>query len=96
MRRRPGGLCQLRRFYGLLGGCDRAWQRLKSWLMHFDGAKQRMAIMAGPNGQAVMRHFAEKAKARKAKDAAKTARRGDPVPGQVKLEEVEDDGTMPF
>ena len=74
---------------------------LKSWLMHFDGAKQRMVIMAGPNGQAVMRHFAEKAKARKAKarkakDAAKTARRGDPVPGQVKLEEVEDDGTMPF
>lgn len=69
---------------------------LKSWLMHFDGAKQRMSIMAGPDGQAVMRHFAEKAKARKAKDAAKTARRGDPVPGQVKLEEVEDDGTMPF
>lgn len=69
---------------------------LKSWLMHFDGAKQRMSIMAGPDGQAVMRHFAEKAKARKAKDAAKTARRGDPVPGQVKLEEVKDDGTMPF
>lgn len=69
---------------------------LKSWLMHFDGAKQRMSIMAGPDGQAVMRHFAEKAKARKAKDAAKTARRGDPVPGQVKLEEVENDGTMPF
>lgn len=69
---------------------------LKSWLMHFDGAKQRMSIMAGPDGQAVMRHFAEKAKARKAKDAAKTARRGDPVPGQVKLEGVEDDGTMPF
>lgn len=69
---------------------------LKSWLMHFDGAKQRMSIMAGPDGQAVMRHFAEKAKARKAKDAAKTARRGDPVPGQVKLEEVEDDGTMLF
>lgn len=69
---------------------------LKSWLMHFDGAKQRMSIMAGPDGQAVMRHFAEKAKARKAKDAAKTARRGDPVPGQVKLEEVEGDGTMPF
>lgn len=69
---------------------------LKSWLMHFDGAKQRMSIMAGPDGQAVMRHFAEKAKARKAKDAAKTARRGDPVPGQVKLEEVDADGTMPF
>lgn len=69
---------------------------LKSWLMHFDGAKQRMSIMAGPDGQAVMRHFAEKAKARKAKDAAKTARRGDPVPGQVKLEEVEGDGTMLF
>lgn len=69
---------------------------LKSWLMHFDGSKQRMSIMAGPDGQAVMRHFAEKAKARKAKDAAKKARRGDSVPGQVKLEEVEDDGTMPF
>lgn len=69
---------------------------LKNWLMHFDGAKQRMSIMAGPDGQAVMRHFAEKAKARKAKDAAKKARRGDPVPGQVKLEEIEDDGAMPF
>ena len=66
---------------------------LKSWLMHFDGAKQRMAIMAGPNGQAVMRHFAEKAKAKKAKDAGK---RTDPVPGQVKLTEIRDDGDMPF
>lgn len=69
---------------------------LKSWLMHFDGSKQRMSIMAGPDGQAVMRHFAEKAKARRAKDAAKKTERGDPVPGQVKLEEIEDDGTMPF
>ena len=69
---------------------------LKSWLMHFDGSKQRMSIMAGPDGQAVMRHFAEKAKARKAKDAAKKTKRGDPVPGQVKWSEVEDDGTMPF
>lgn len=69
---------------------------LKSWLMHFDGRKQRISIMAGPDGQAVMRHFAEKAKARKAKEAGKNAKRGAPVPGQVKLEEVEDDGTMPF
>lgn len=69
---------------------------LKSWLMHFDGAKQRMSIMAGPDGQAVMRHFAEKAKAKKAKDAAKKTSRQDPVPGQVKLTEIKDDGTMPF
>ena len=69
---------------------------LKSWLMHFDGKKQRISIMSGPDGQAVMRHFAEKAKARKAKEAGKNAKRGAPVPGQVKLEEVEDDGTMPF
>lgn len=66
---------------------------LKSWLMHFDGAKQRMSIMAGPNGQAVMRRFAKKAKAKKAKDAGK---RTDPVPGQVKLTEIKADGTMPF
>lgn len=69
---------------------------LKSWLMHFDGGKQRMSIMAGPDGQAVMRHFAEKAKAKKAKDAAKKTSRTDPVPGQVRLVETKDDGTMPF
>ena len=69
---------------------------LKSWLMHFDGAKQRMSIMAGPDGQAVMRHFAEKAKVKKAKDAAKKTSRQDPVPGQVGLTEIKDDGTMPF
>lgn len=69
---------------------------LKSWLMHFDGAKQRMSIMAGPDGQAVMRHFAEKAKVKKAKDAAKKTSRQDPVPGQVRLTEIKDDGTMPF
>ena len=39
---------------------------------------------------------AEKAKARKAKEEGKKAKRGAPVPGQVKLEEVEDDGDMPF
>lgn len=61
--------------------------------MHFDGAKQRMSVMAGPDGRALMRKFSDLAKARQAQRAAK---RGDPVPGQVKLEEVEDDGTMPF
>ena len=69
---------------------------LKSWLMHFDGTRQRISIMAGPDGQAVMRHFAEKARAKKAKDAAKRGKRTDPVPGQVELREVKDDGTMPF
>lgn len=49
--------------------------------------------MTGPDGETVMRHFSQVAKARKAKDAG---RRTDPVPGQVKLEEVQDDGTMPF
>ena len=69
---------------------------LKSWLMHFDGTRQRISIMAGPDGQAVMRHFAEKARAKKAKDAAKRGKRTDPVPGQVELREIKDDGTMPF
>lgn len=69
---------------------------LKSWLMHFDGTRQRISIMAGPDGQAVMRHFAEKARAKKAKDAAKRGKRTDPVPGQVELREIQDDGTMPF
>jgi hypothetical protein len=40
-----------------------------------------------------MRKFSNLAKARQAQRAAK---RGNSVPGQVKLEEVEDDGTMPF
>ena len=57
--------------------------------MHFDGAKQRMSVMAGPDGRALMRKFSDLAKARQAQRAA---RRGAPVPGQVKLEEVEDDG----
>lgn len=67
--------------------------RLGRFLLYFDGAKQRMSVMTGPDGEAVMRHFSQAAKARKAKDAG---RRTDPVPGQVKLEEVQDDGTMPF
>lgn len=67
--------------------------RLGRFLLYFDGAKQRMTVMTGPDGEAVMRHFSQAAKARKAKDAG---RRTDPVPGQVKLEEVQDDGTMPF
>ena len=61
--------------------------------MHFDGAKQRMSVMAGPDGRALMRKFSDLAKARQAQRAAK---RGDPVPGQVKLTEIQDDGTMPF
>lgn len=40
-----------------------------------------------------MRKFSDLAKARQAQRAAK---RGDPVPGQVKLTEIQDDGTMPF
>lgn len=67
--------------------------RLGRFPLYFDGAKQRMSVMTGPDGEAVMRHFSQAAKARKAKDAGK---RTDPVPGQVKLTEIQDDGTMPF
>ena len=61
--------------------------------MHFDGAKQRMSVMAGPDGRALMRKYYDLAKLRQVQRAAK---RGDPVPGQVKLTEIQDDGTMPF
>ena len=67
--------------------------RLGKWPMHFDGSKQRMTIMAGPDGEAVMRHFANKAKAKKAKDVGKN---GSSVPGQVKLEEVPETGDEPL
>lgn len=40
-----------------------------------------------------MRKFSDLAKARQAQRAAK---RGDPVPGQVRLTEIKDDGDMPF
>ena len=61
--------------------------------MHFDGAKQRVSVMAGPDGRALMRKYSDLAKLRQAQRATK---RGDPVPGQVKLTEIQDDGTMPF
>lgn len=67
--------------------------RLGKWPMYFDGSRQRMTIMAGPDGEAVMRHFANKAKAKKAKDAGKA---GSSVPGQVKLEEVPETGDEPL
>lgn len=63
--------------------------RLGRWPMVFDGSRQRMAVMAGPDGQAVMRKYSEAGKISK-------TRRGDLVQGQVKLEEIQDDGTMPF
>lgn len=63
--------------------------RLGKWPLAFDGSHQSFAPMAGPDGQAIMRKMADKAK------QVKSMRRAQ-VRGQVQLEEIPDTGDVPF
>lgn len=60
--------------------------RLGKWLLNFDGAHQRFALMAGP---AIQQKFMDAGK------AAKTARRAQ-LAGQQTLTEIPDTGDEPF
>ena len=55
--------------------------RLGRWPMFFDGAHQRFSVMAGPDGQSVLRHFTSAGKAQKTKARAQS-------PGQIGLREI--------
>lgn len=55
--------------------------QLCHWPMHFDGAHQRFSVMAGPDGQSIMRRFSSAGKAAKMKPRAQS-------PGQIGLREI--------
>lgn len=59
------------------------------WPLHFDGAHQRFAIMAGPDGHAAMRRFLDAGRAAKQRTRQQS-------PGQVSFAEVAEDPNCPF
>lgn len=63
--------------------------RLGKWPLAFDGSHQSFAPMAGPDGQALMRKMADKAR------QVKSARRAQ-VRGQVQFEEIPETGDEPL
>lgn len=63
--------------------------RLGKWLLAFDGSHQSFAPMAGPDGQALMRKMADKAR------QVKSARRAQ-VRDQVQFEEISETGDEPL
>lgn len=63
--------------------------RLGLWPMHFDGAKQRFAVMAGPDGRALLSKYIQAGRAAKQRPREQS-------PGQVSLREIQEQGNEPF
>ena len=64
--------------------------RLGKWPLHFDGAHQSFAMMAGPDGAAMMRNYRDKAKLNKQLSRAQAGT------GQVSFTELQPTGDEPF